>query len=660
MSTSEVPLQQQKKELPPLRELPFMTPWYGPKALAQTGLRDFISRVFGSYADQRIMQAAVDVIPPDILVRRYDYSEPNPEDVNQRVEQDAEGALWIDYCADTGDGFDSTYAVASMLAAETLEVTTPTGETQSLPAGRILLLGGDQAYPYASITEYKRRFLTPFGLTTWHENPATAPLRRKMFILPGNHDWYDGLAAFDELFCSRRDGVSKGRVIGPWQCRQHRSYWAIQLPDNWWIWGLDIQLTASVDVGQIQYFNAVSQHMENVGGQPNIVLCIATPSWHLGAETGSFEAYSGNLQRILNVAFEKGRVCAVVAGDDHHYARYFNKDHRLNLITSGGGGAYLAPTHQLHRDIEVPWMTMPGGTPHRLRFTTHGSPSTDDASVANERRAPRPESLFPRRRVSRRLAWLTLLFGLWNPSFCLGLGIFYWLMYWFYTTAEVRPLGAPPESLKVPIVTALRDGGFGLEWTDRIYYMLAAGQAQPMFAGFALLIWVMLYFFLAGSKRRVLRVIEATAHWMLHMLAMSLLVQVILLSNLGKLLGSDVFRVTANSVAMIAMGSVVAGLIISIYLFFGCRVFKTHADNGFSSIRIAGYKNFLRFRITKDSLTIYPIGLVRVPSRAGWREPAAEERKAGIVAGYVPRLKMKPRLIEGPIVIRPSDIKDIE
>ena len=42
MSTSEVPLQQQKKDLPPLRELPFMTPWYGPKALAQTGLRDFI------------------------------------------------------------------------------------------------------------------------------------------------------------------------------------------------------------------------------------------------------------------------------------------------------------------------------------------------------------------------------------------------------------------------------------------------------------------------------------------------------------------------------------------------------------------------------------------------------------------------------------------
>lgn len=648
------------KEVPPLRELPFMTPWYGPKALAQTGLRDFISRVFGSYADQRIMQAAVDVMPPDVLAARYDYSEPNPNDVNQRVEPDKDGALWIDYCADTGDGFDSTYAVASLLAADTLEVATPTGEGLSLPAGRILLLGGDQAYPYASVTEYKRRFLTPFSLTSWHEEPATAPPRRKMFILPGNHDWYDGLAAFDELFCTRRDGVSAGRVIGPWQCRQHRSYWAIQLPDNWWIWGLDIQLTASVDVGQIQYFNAVSKRMTGVvEGQPKIILCIATPSWHVGDETGSFEAYSGNLQRILNLAFDKGRVCAVVAGDDHHYARYFNKDHRLNLITSGGGGAYLAPTHQLHRKIHVPWMSSDGSKPHKLLFTFDGSPSTDDDSVKNERRAPRPEALFPRRRVSRRLSWLTLLFPLWNPSFCLGIGVFYWLMYWFYTTADVRPIDAPANAPKIPIVTALRDNGFWLEPIDRIYYMLSAGQAQPIFAAVALFIWGLLYFFLAGAKRPVLRVIEATAHWLLHMMAMAFLVQVILFGNPGGMINNDIFRVTVNSLSMIAMGAIVAGIIISIYLFFGCRVFKTHADNGFSSIRIAGYKNFLRFRITKDSLTIYPVGLVRVPSRAGWREPSKAELKAGVVAGYVPRFKIKPRLIEGPIVIRPSDIRDL-
>ena len=118
-------------------------------------------------------------------------------------------------------------------------------------------------------------------------------------------------------------------------------------------------------------------------------------------------------------------------------------------------------------------------------------------------------------------------------------------------------------------------------------------------------------------------------------------------------------KVALNSVVMIALSGLVAGTIIAIYLFFGCRVFKTHADNGFSSIRIAGFKNFLRMRVTQDDLTIYPIGLIRVPTRAGWREATPEEVQKGVVAGYVPRWPLKPRLIEGPIVIRPSNIVDL-
>ena len=330
--------------------------------------------------------------------------------------------------------------MASLLAEPHLEID---GVEQPLPAGQMLLMGGDQAYPYASMLEYKRRLLTPFNLTTWHDPlpPAEKPGRRprKLFILPGNHDWYDGLASFDELFCTRRDGVSNGLRMGHWECQQHRSYWAIELPNDWWIWGLDIQLTASVDVGQVQYFNAVSARLpKDDKTKAKIILCIATPSWHVGDEAGTTEAYSGNLQRILNLAIERARVSVILAGDDHHYARYFNNDHRLNLITSGGGGAYLAPTHQLHNTIRVPWMSSTGH-PHLLKFTLNGAPATDDTSVANPRHEPRPQSLFPRRSISQRLSWLVLGFPLWNPTFCFALGFFYWLMGWFYTTASVRP-----------------------------------------------------------------------------------------------------------------------------------------------------------------------------------------------------------------------------
>lgn len=655
--------------LPPLRELPLMTPWYGPKALAQTGLRDFISRVFGSYADQRIMQAAVDYKPPEEISLRYNYSDPAGE---RAIPPAGDGAIWVDYVADTGDGFDSTYAVSSMLAEPNLKVEFV---DEPLPAGQLLLMGGDQAYPYASMLEYRRRLLRPFNLTTWHRPLPPAgqpgPKPRKLFIMPGNHDWYDGLAAFDELFCTRRDGVSFGLRMGHWECQQHRSYWAIRLPHDWWIWGLDIQLTASVDVGQVQYFNAVSKLLPQDETKAKIILCIATPSWHAGDEAGTVEAYSGNLQRILNLAIERARVCAVLAGDDHHYARYFSKDHRLNLITSGGGGAYLAPTHQMPNEIHVPWMSSTG-TVHRLKFTLNGAPATDDASVANPRREPRPESLFPRRTISQRLAWLVLLFPLWNPTFCFALGIFYWLMSWFYMTAYVRPLRSP-EGSRMAIEDLMRDGG-SIGLGDRIYYLFAAGREQPAFAGVGLLVLGLLYFFLAGARRPGTRAAEAGVHWAVHMLAMSFLAQLMLIWDpagtiAGKILGSSlggyfgrgtILKVAANSIIMVAISGLVAGTIIAIYLFFGCRVFKTHADNGFSSIRIAGYKNFLRLRITQDELTIYPIGLVRVPNRAGWREATAEEVRNGVIAGYVPRYPLRPRLIEGPIVIRPADIVDLK
>ena len=88
--------------------LPRMVRWFDPILLAQIGVRAIISSVFGQYADQRAMQAAVDPIDQQSLVSRYDYS--------HELTPDASGAIWVDFVADLGDGFDSTYAIASLLA----------------------------------------------------------------------------------------------------------------------------------------------------------------------------------------------------------------------------------------------------------------------------------------------------------------------------------------------------------------------------------------------------------------------------------------------------------------------------------------------------------------------------------------------------------------
>jgi hypothetical protein len=73
---------------------------------------------------------------------------------------------------------------------------------------------------------------------------------------------------------------------------------------------------------------------------------------------------------------------------------------------------------------------------------------------------------------------------------------------------------------------------------------------------------------------------------------------------------------------------------------------------------IRHFKNFLRLKIEPDKLTIYPIGLRRVPKRRGWRHA----RQSGAVGAFegpaiVPSRPLRPRLIEGPIEIRVGDVK---
>src|SRR5436305_3282912 len=81
-----------------------MVDWMAPGQLAQTGIKAVVSDVFGSYADKRDVMAALDPSP------KLDATFAAAEE------------LWIDYVADLGDGFDSTYTIARQLAAPRLSV----------------------------------------------------------------------------------------------------------------------------------------------------------------------------------------------------------------------------------------------------------------------------------------------------------------------------------------------------------------------------------------------------------------------------------------------------------------------------------------------------------------------------------------------------------
>src|SRR5262245_57455036 len=100
-----------------LAKYPRMTPWFRPILLAKLLWRVIVSDLFGQYADRRLIVAALDTVPNEELVRRARKFMPGEDNEGAwSLHPDSEDAIWIDYVADLGDGFDSTYAIASLLA----------------------------------------------------------------------------------------------------------------------------------------------------------------------------------------------------------------------------------------------------------------------------------------------------------------------------------------------------------------------------------------------------------------------------------------------------------------------------------------------------------------------------------------------------------------
>ncbi len=71
-------------------------------------------------------------------------------DYSSKAKLDANGGLWIDFLADCGDGFNSSYQVARMLAQPVISVLHKKGKLLQLPRGSLLVNGGDLAYPHPS------------------------------------------------------------------------------------------------------------------------------------------------------------------------------------------------------------------------------------------------------------------------------------------------------------------------------------------------------------------------------------------------------------------------------------------------------------------------------------------------------------------------------
>ncbi|XP_048130397.1 uncharacterized protein LOC115757389 isoform X3 [Rhodamnia argentea] len=324
-----------------------MVPWYsGTSAdLFKTVFDLLVSvTVFVGRFDMRMMQAAVkkveDGVEQDLL---YDH-------FSQRDD------FWFDFMADTGDGGNSSYSVARLLAQPSLHVPT-SDSVLSLPRGNLLLIGGDLAYPNPSAFNYERRFFCPFEYALqpppWYKpeqiavNKPELPcgfleLKRydgpQAFIIPGNHDWFDGLHTFMRYICHKS-------WLGGWFMPQRKSYFALQLPKGWWVFGLDLALHCDIDVYQFSFFSELVKN--KVADDDSVIIMTHEPNWLLDWYCNDV---SGKNVSHLICDYLKGRCKLRIAGDLHYYMRHSyvpsgSPVYVQHLLVNGCGGAFLHPTH---------------------------------------------------------------------------------------------------------------------------------------------------------------------------------------------------------------------------------------------------------------------------------------------------------------------------
>ena len=587
--------------------------WLAPGELWRTAVKVAVSWSFIGFWDKRELQAGL-------------------EPLRLAVEPDEEGGCWLDFVADLGDGFDATYSVATLLAAPSLDVARAGSELPvRLPRGAALVMGGDEVYPTPSAEEYDDRLRGPYRAALPSADPS--PL---MLALPGNHDWYDGLTAFLRVFCQRRQ-------IGGWHTAQARSYFVLQLPQRWWLVGLDTQLGTELDDPQRLFFR---QHLTaNLQPGDGVIVCAPAPTWVYSNEGNpdAFNTLHWFDRRIVRERQEAPGAPPVptgasvrlwLTGDRHHYSRYVTDpeqgptagpaaDQALGpatgrmagqLVTCGLGGAYLAATHTLPHTLELPPAAsrmVQRDPPNRYRLVARHPDAATSRQLVYGVLSPTPRGI-PLR----------------NPGFWQLAGVLQGTLFLLLAGVLGLFIGRTPGD-------AVRNATVSEVWR-------LAGQAGVWFI-VVMAAWTLQPLVQHGKWPRVPLVVAVGTGSQLLLGFAGLSVAVAVPWPGGTpdwvLLG-----------ACLVGTAVVTGLLAA-YLFAATILLSHHgplAELQMSAQAIEDHKGFVRIRIDRDgTLTLYPVLLEQVchdwdligePLPAGQRPVPRGEQAA-------------PRLIEPPVVI---------
>jgi hypothetical protein len=566
-----------------------MVGWYDPRQLVQTGWEVIVSAMFGRHADKRVIQAIADA---GSLKSRLYHAVPY-----------AGGEYWFDYISDVGDGFDSTYTVAYHATRPSLRLSAKGSNSLiDTKQGELLVFGGDEVYPTAGAKDYDERLVHPYNLAFPKKSKAQLKdpnlKHPAVFAIPGNHDWYDSLASFMNLFCRQKDFCG-------WKTYQNRSYFAVKLPQGWWLFGTDMQLSSSLDDAQMDFFKTVVR--EHMAKDDRIILCNAEPYWITDKMYRDDPSYNNRNMGWFEGYHLDHRAVIFVAGDRHYYRHHeetSNKGKKVDAasrskkrrIVAGGGGAFLHPTHR------------------------------EGVNEIGRDRIYSLKASYPADSTSFWLTFRNLLFPFLNLQFGFVTGALYLL------TAQ---------AFRADLSESDRS-----EWWLAVKAVLSDVVTEPI-ATFWVALIMLAFFFFTDTHSRYLRFVAGPLHALAHFAGVFLLgwAAAVWFADY-----STVWRIVASALLIFGGGYFLGGFIMGIYLLITLNVFGVHHNEAFSSLSIERYKNFLRFRIDADgTLTIFPIG-IETPVK-DWKKG---DRSAG-EPGCVPQTnpmpdKNRPFLIEEPII----------
>jgi hypothetical protein len=547
--------------------------WFSPGVMAGSALHVGLTSVLGQFLDKRELQVSKPCEPDRRYAGRDD--------------------LWVDYVADTGDGFEATATVATRVARRLLTVE---GLDHPLPRGEVLVLGGDEVYPAASSEAYENRLVGPWRAAL----PWTGGESPTVYAIPGNHDWFDGLTGFLRLF-------GQGQWLGGWRTRQTRSYFAVELPQRWWLWGVDIESDSLIDEPQLDFFAAVAAE---AGPGSKLVLATAVPSWILLRRQPSAYHNLAFIERtLLRPAGIDLRL--TIAGDNHHYSRYEHQgpDEQTgptHKITAGGGGAFLHPTHVLPSVADV--------------RVSGDQPGDEEARYVLK-------SAYPSRARSHLLSGRAVALAWRNPSFTVVPGLVALSLLW---TVQFGLRSLEPSDV------SFAEAGATWGWQD-----VAGGLVRNSAAGLSVLIVFLGLFAFArtpqwaarGGRRVAVRLGMALLHLALQ--AVGLVFALSAALTVARQVSDRWFPVVASGVAF-ALGGIVGATLVGVYLTLAIAIpgLGAHANESFAASRITGYKNFLRMHVDAGgALTVYAIGIDRAVKRRHWRAvPEAADPETAWIA----------------------------